>query len=170
MIDLQTISIVLASVSVSIAAFYYAFTLRYTRMNMRNTLETRQTDILTRLHSTWGSEDLQRASWKVVELDFEDYDNFEKKYGPITEGTPLNIEIFRVGWFFNGLGVLVHKGLADVEKVEELFGYAVVWLWDKLGPIFLAGRKIYNQPRSLEWFEYLYNEMKKHQEQTSLRA
>jgi len=42
MIDLQTLSIVLASIGVTIAAIYYTFTLRYTRMNMKNTPGTRQ--------------------------------------------------------------------------------------------------------------------------------
>lgn len=42
MIDLQTLSIVLASIGVTIAAIYYTFTLRYTMMNMKNTPGTRQ--------------------------------------------------------------------------------------------------------------------------------
>jgi hypothetical protein len=33
-----------------------------------------------------------------------------------------------------------------------------------LKPIVEGERKDYNQPRSLEWFEYLYNEMKKREQ------
>lgn len=40
-LTLQTISIVLTGLTLSIAAIYYMLTLRYTRMNMKNTLETR---------------------------------------------------------------------------------------------------------------------------------
>ena len=41
MVSIETLSIVFTVLSISLAAFYI-FTLRYTRMNMKNTLETRQ--------------------------------------------------------------------------------------------------------------------------------
>jgi hypothetical protein len=35
----------------------------------------------------------------------------------------------------------------------------VIWLWEILRPIIVESRTRYNQPESLEWFEYLYNEI-----------
>lgn len=163
MVDLQTISVLFTGVSISLAAFYYIMTIRSTGRNMRTTLETRQTDILMRLHSLWGSDEYQKASWTVMELDYKDMAEFEEKYGSFTSFTQTNLEIYKVCWFFNGLGVLVHNDLADLRVVEELFGYMIPWLWEILEPLIKAEREHFGQPRSLEWFEYLYNEWKKGQ-------
>ena len=152
MVDISTLSIVIASVGVTVAAIYYVLQLRHQN-------RIRQTDTLMRLYSTWGGEDLQKAAWTVLELKFKDYDDYVKKYG--TSGTPTNVAIFRVAWFFNGIGILLQSKLADIKLVDKLFGYMVIWLWEIMKPIVEGERKQFNQPKSLEWFEYLYNEMKK---------
>jgi hypothetical protein len=155
MVDVQTISIAVASASVVAGVVYYALQLRHQN-------RVRQTDTLMRLYSAWGSEDLQKAAWTVLELKFEDYDDYVKKY--TTSGTPTNIGIFRVAWFFNGIGVLLQSKLADIKLVDKLFGYMVIWLWKIMKPIVEGERKSYDQPKSLEWFEYLYNEMQRFQQ------
>jgi len=162
-VDIQTISVLFTGVSISLAAFYYIMTIRNTGKNIQTTLETRQTDILMRLHSLWGSDEYQKASWTVIELDYANMEEFEEKYGSIYTLTKTNLDIYKVCWFFNGLGVLVHNDLADLRVVEELFGYMIPWMWEILEPIIQAEREHYGQPRSLEWFEYLYNEMRKEQ-------
>ena len=65
----------------------------------------------------------------------------------------------------NGLGSLVHKELANLDLVNELFGYLVIWLWEILGPIIKESRIRYNQPESLEWFQYLYEEIIKYRKE-----
>jgi hypothetical protein len=115
-----------------------------------------------RLYSTWGDENLQKAAWTVGELKFNDFDDYVKKYG--LSGTPANVAAFRVGWFFNGIGVLLQSNLADVELIDKLFGYMAIWMWEILKLWVEGERKTFNQPRSLEWFEYLYNEMKKREQ------
>ena len=155
MIDYQTLSIVLTGIGMIIALTYYA-------LQIRNQNRTRQADMLMRLHSEWGSQYYQDAVWTVLSLDFGDYAEFESKYGPVTEEKDAQVKLFRVGWFFNGLGVLLHKGLADIDMIDELFGYMVIWLWEIIEPVITVGRELYGQPRSLEWYEYLYKEMKKH--------
>jgi len=154
-VDIPSVSIVIASAGVLIAATYYVLQIRHQN-------RMRQTDTLMRLYSTWGSEDLQKAVWTVLELKFKDYDDFVKKYS--MSGTPNIIAIFRVAWFFNGIGVLLQSKLADIRLVDKLFGYMVIWLWEIMKPIVEGERKDYNQPKSLAWFEYLYNEMQRFQQ------
>jgi len=72
--------------------------------------------------------------------------------------------------FFNGIGVLLQSNLADIELIDKLFGYMVIWLWEISKPIVEGNRKHFNQPRSLEWFEYLYNEMKKREQKPKPEA
>jgi len=138
-----------------VAAVYYVLQIRHQN-------RMRQIDMLMRLYATWGSEDLQKAAWTVLELKFKDYDDYVKKYG--TSGTPANVAIFKVAWFFNGIGVLLQGKLADIKLVDKLFGYMVIWLWEIMKPIVEGERKQFNQPKSLEWFEYLYNEMKRREQ------
>ena len=161
MVDIQTASIAIASAGVFAAAVYYILQIRHQN-------RVRQTDTLMRLYSAWGSEDLQKAVWAVLELKFEDYDDYVKKY--TMSGTPTNIGIFRVAWFFNGIGVLLQSRLADIKLVDKLFGYMVIWLWEIMKPIVEGERRSYNQPKSLEWFEYLYNEVKKREQQLQQRG
>lgn len=40
----------------------------------------------------------------------------------------------------------------------------VVWLWEFIEPIIVAGRGLYDQPKTLEWYEYLYKELVKYRE------
>jgi hypothetical protein len=153
MVDYQTLSIVLTGIGMIIALTYYA-------LQIRNQNRTRQADMLMRLHSEWGNQYYQDATWTVLSLDFGDYAEFESKYGPVTDGKDVHVKLYRVGWFFNGLGVLLHKGLADTDMINKLFGYMVVWLWEIIEPVIIASRELYDQPKSLEWYEYLYKELK----------
>jgi len=155
LVDIPTVSILIASASVVAGVIYYA-------LQIRQQTKTRQTDLLMRLYSTWGSEDMQKAAWTVMELEYEDYNDYVKKYG--FSSTPHNVEVYGVGWFFNGIGVLVQSQLADIKLVDKLFGYMVIWLWEIMKPMVEGARKQFNQPKSLEWFEYLYNEMHKREQ------
>jgi len=157
-VDIQTTSLVLTGLGLIIAVTYYTLTLRNTNRQM-------QADMLMRLHSEWGSEYYQEAAWTVLSLEFKDYGEFETRYGPVTEGKEVHVKLYRVGWFFNGLGVLLHKGLADIDLINQLFGYMVIWLWEIIEPVISAGRELYGQPKTLEWYEHLYNELTKHVEE-----
>ena len=152
---LQTVSIAIASAGVFAAAIYYI-------LQLRHQAKTRQTDLLMRLYSIWESDDMQKAAWAVMELEYEDYNDYVKKYG--TSSTSHNVKIWRVGWFFNGIGVLVQSQLADIKLVDKLFGFMVIWLWEIMKPMVEGARKQFKVPKSLEWFEYLYNEMKKREQ------
>jgi hypothetical protein len=163
MVDITEISAMVAAAGVLVGVVYYILDMRQQTKARQDMAKTTQADLLMRLYSAWGSEDLQKAAWDVIELKFEDYDDYVKKY--TMSGTPTNIGRFRVAWFFNGIGVLLQSKLADIELVDKLFGYMVIWLWEIMKPIVEGERRSYNQPKSLEWFEYLYNEMKKRRQQ-----
>ena len=164
MVDITEISVIVTAAGVLIGVVYYVLEIRHQTKARQDMAKTTQADLLMRLYSTWGDEDLQKAAWTVGELKFKDFDDFVKKYAPGVSGTPAYVAVFRVGWFFNGIGVLLQSNLADIELIDRLFGYMAIWMWEILKPIVEGGRKAFNQPRSLEWFEYLYNEMKKREQ------
>jgi hypothetical protein len=159
-ISVQTLLTYLTLISVPVGVFYHIMTLNNTSKNQRQTLDTRQTNILMNLYKEWGTDEYQNASWTVLKLEYESRKDFEEKYGTISELTEVTRDIFKVLWFYNGLGVLVHRGLADLEKVNDLFGYIIVWMWEQVEPFVQWEREEFNQPDSMEWFEALYKQIK----------
>jgi len=155
-VDVQTVSIAIASVSVVAGVIYYA-------IQIRHQSRTRQMDLLMRLYLTWGSEDMKKALQDVFALEFENYDDFMKKYGL---GSQAWVDVDKVGWFINGIGFLVHEGFVNIKLVLGLFHkHALIMLWEKLKPVVEGVRKKFGFPESYVWFEYLYNEVKKREQE-----
>ena len=151
MVGIQEVSIAVASASVTVAAIYYVW-------QIRHQTKTRQTDLVMRLYSTYCSKEFTEALTRYLNADFKNYDDFVKKYGPIPSENPVQIAFQMVGTFFEGIGELLHKKLIDAEIVQDLF--AVELYWTKAEPLMKELRKQFS-PKLWEWFEYLYNEMKK---------
>jgi hypothetical protein len=146
MVDIQTVSVVVASASVVAGVIYYLFQIRLQT-------KVRQTDLVIRLYTTFASTEM-RQTWERVrtreDLDFEAY---QEKYG-------LS-DVDETGWFFEGVGVLLHRKLIDIAVVDDLFSSPIKISWEKLKPIALGERKQSGRPQIWEWWEYLYNEMQK---------
>jgi hypothetical protein len=89
-----------------------------------------------------------------MKTEFKDYDDFEEKAG---------MEARQIGGFCEDLGLLVKRKLVDINLVTER--YDVRNVYEKLKPWIKETRKRGNDPRLYEWFEYLYNELKKREQQ-----
>ena len=149
MVDIYQISAVVAAVGVVIGVVYYI-------LDMRNQRQERQTDTIMTLYGTFQDKEFQAELAKVMTAEFKDYDDAVKKYG-WEFGFP-------VGLFFEGVGVLLHRRLVDISLVDDLFTFDIRIVWEKLKPIVEGARKHFNAPTILEYFEYLYNEMKKREQ------
>lgn len=166
MVDIQTVSIVIASASVVAGVVYYALQLRHQARARQDMVKARQADLLMRLYSTYGSKEFQEALWTVYNLEFKDYNSYLKKYGSAASVTPASRAIWTVCWFFNGMGLLLHSKIADIDQIDDLFGYAVIWMWEIVKPIIIEGyRPEPKMQRAMQWFEFLYNEMQKREQQ-----
>ena len=157
MVDIQTVSIVIASATVVAGVVYYA-------LQLRQQIKQRQTDLVIRLYSTLGSKEFYEALTKFMTMDFKDYNDYMKKYTPSPVGfseKPEAMVIWQVGIFFDEIGVLLYMKLIGITLTARLFRNAVVFAWEKMKPIIEGFRKQLNEPRLYGWFEYLYNEMKK---------
>jgi hypothetical protein len=154
MIDIQTVSIVVASVSVVVAAAYYV-------LQIRNQRRMRQTDLILRLYLFYNSKEYQEAVAKLLAAEYKDYNDFVKKYGSIPSPSPNEVQISlqMVATFFEGAGVLLSEKLLDINLVQKLF--FVELYWGKIEPLAKELRKQFGEPAFWEWFEYLYNEVRK---------
>src|SRR4030042_548777 len=146
MVDTQTVSVAIASTSVVIVAIYYVFQIRHqTRL--------RQTDLVMRLYSTFGSKEFQDAWTRIESIEFKNYDEYMRKCG--------SGDYVQCATFFEGIGVLLQKKLIDLNLVDALFSEPLKHAYERMKPIIEGNREQFHSQREFENFEYLYNEMRK---------
>ena len=153
---LQTVSTLVTSAGLLIAALYYV-------LQIRHQTKMRQMDIVMRLYSTFISKELTEAGMLVGWSEYKDYNDFVKKYGQMGPEKPMWVALTQTSNFFNEVGMLLHREFINTEIVDELFGYRIAFFWERLKPVIDDMRRQIN-PGVGEWFEYLYDEMKKREQ------
>lgn len=149
MVDVQTVSIAIASAGVFAASIYYILQIRHQN-------RMRQTDLVMKLYSQFSSLEFQKVWYEVLKREAKGYYDYEKKYG-FTEYSAIDI-------FFEGIGILLKRKLIGIELVDDMFTTPVKWTWEKMKDITLEWRKVRKAPEIGEWLEYLYNEMQKREQ------
>ncbi len=168
-LTLQTLSIVLTGLTLSIAAIYYTLTLRYTRRNQELTLkaqeqalETRQAQIfrntIDKAFSKEGLDHfrvLRNATWSSYEEWLElrrDDSEYDTAY-------------FWLSHLYEGIGTSVRLGHADIKLVAYCMpGDHLRW-WESYRDVVYGERKRLNDRRYRSEWEYLYNELVKYLEE-----
>ena len=117
MTDLQTLLGYLTPISLTIGVIYHIMTLNNTRKNQQLQLETRQLN--TYMEFKRNLLDTV-SSWNEVifQHEWKDYDDWVEKYGPLTNPDAFG-DTLLVFEFINGLGLLVRKGILDIDIVCE---------------------------------------------------
>jgi len=146
MLDIPSISAIVAAVGVLVGV-------ALTVLELRNLVQTRQTELVMRLYSSRASKEFQESWKKVMAKEFKDYHDYEKWY----EWS----DFIEVGIFFEGIGILLCRKLIDIRLVDDLFSYIMKTTWEKIKRVVEEVRKRNNAPQIFEWFEFLYNEMQK---------
>jgi hypothetical protein len=152
MVDIQTVSIMLASVSVIAGVIYYAF-------QIRQQTKIRQMEFIMRIPSMGTSKEVIQIADALRKAKFENFEEFEEKY---------YVEARVAADWWENLGVLVKRKLVDISLVADLFSPSMDW--EKLKPWVEETRRRYNNPKVYEWFEYLGNEMKKREQQLASKT
>ena len=155
MVDIQTVSIVIASASVVAGIIYYS-------LQIRHQTKARQTDLVIRLYTTFGGKEMREAWEKITTRECRDFTTYKRKYG-------LS-EINEVGWFFEGVGVLLRRKLINIALVDDLFSSPIKVSWERIKPVAEGERKQFARPQIWEWWEYLYNEMQKREQQLASKT
>ena len=131
---MQTISIMIASASVVAGVIYYA-------LQIRHQTKVRQTDLVIRLYTTFGGKEMRQIWEKITTREYMDFNTYQNKFGLIG--------VNEIGWFFEGVGVLLHKKLRDIAVVDDLFSSPIKISWEKLKPVAEGERKQFNRPSNL---------------------
>ena len=165
---LQTIGILLTALTVSIAAIYYALTLRYTRKNQELQLETRQAQLYMQLFMRITSEEFTKKGIDLLKVEYDDVNEFMQKY-ILSPDSTMHAKLFSMFWHIDGLGYMMSQKLIDPEIVYNFGGgFAQVWHWKKWEPVIMRFRKRRDDPEFMKWFEYASNEMMKIRQEKGL--
>jgi hypothetical protein len=108
------------------------------------------------IYSQWNSLESGLQFEKCMRMDWGDYGDFIKYLEDPKEAAGFRMMLR----FFEGIGVLVHRELIDVSFVDDLMSGATVRFWEKFNPVIEENRVRTNWPQAVEWFEYLYNQVK----------
>ena len=149
MSEIQTVSVVIASASVIAGVIYYS-------LQIRHQTKARQTDLVIRLYTAFGGKEMRQTWEKVRTREDVDFDTYQSKFG-------LS-DVDEIGWFFEGVGVLLHRRLVDIAVVDDLFSSPIKITWEKLKHVAEGERIQSGRPQIWEWWEYLYDEMKKREQ------
>ena len=167
MIELQTFLNYIAMISIPVGVTYHIMTLYNTRRNQKLTLETRQAQLFMQLYQRTINEEANRRWSKQMLYQWDDYDDFENKYGQNSEDLTT---ILHTTWQqFNGVGLLLRRGLIDRETAYGLSGgWRAVLIWMKWKDIIVEMRERYFNPDYMDGLEFLGVEMIKYREEKGL--
>lgn len=155
MIDLQTLSVMIAAVSVVVVTSYYV-------LNISNARKTRQAQLFMQIHNQWNDRKFVEEFMELLNLwEWNDQDDFWNKYGQRTNPEAY-VSLTSILWYFEGVGVLLKKGLIDINLADALYSDRYVRFWEKFNPILQGIRDDYENPQYYQNGEYLHKELKRH--------
>jgi len=88
----------------------------------------------------------------------------EKDFNEYVKGEGWK-ELLKMSTFLEEIGFLLHRKLLDIGMARELFAEAVKQIWEKNESIF---KEMHSD--KCFWFEYLYNEFKKREQQSASKT
>jgi len=159
-VDIQTVSIAVASASVTLAAIFYMWQIRHqTRI--------RKTDLIVRINPWFNisPKELLEYANTVLALEYKDYDDFVQKYGSLYGGKPEANALRTLLNWADGLGMLLKRDLVDLDIVVDSYGGIAEVFWEKVKPLVEGYRKDTHYQHHYESFEYLVNVIEKRQQQ-----
>jgi hypothetical protein len=155
MIELSVIRDLVAIFGVIAGFTYYVMTVRNSQRMQQMTLETRQAQLFMQVYDRWASRDMTKMEYEFQQWEWDDYDDYVSKYHDL-ENRSLRTTICK---YYEGIGVLVKRGLIDPTFVDDLMSSAIMKYWEKYEPIAKEDRKRW-MPMAAEYQEYLYTMIK----------
>ena len=123
--DIQSILTLLTLISVPVGVFYNIMTLRNTRKNQELQLETRQAQLFMQVYNRWCDPSFAKQYSMARYRYMQDIDELLKAvFDPYNPEAHIPFHV--LGQFFEGIGMLVRKGLVDFNLVENLLSTRII--------------------------------------------
>ena len=127
-IDVQTISIVVAAISVVIGVLMSI-------LSMRNYTKSRQASIFLDFHRQADMKFIEIINEIITEWNWNGVEDFNKKYGPITNPKGY-AKFILVASFFDSMGKLIEANTTSIKLIpESLAVFGMAW-YEKIESIF----------------------------------
>lgn len=155
MTSIETVSIALAGIGIFIAAINSIISSRKADQQRRTEIDTRQAELFMQLYNRYITREFRSAIIELRKWSWDNFDDYIEKYGPITnpDATTLHITTQNV---FEGIGVMVQRGLIDKTMVVDLLWFALGIFWERFGPIWKEMRIRSGHPNLADQTEQLY--------------
>ncbi|MFW9925441.1 MAG: hypothetical protein ACFFDM_01610 [Candidatus Thorarchaeota archaeon] len=151
--DLQTISIIVAAVSVVVGVIMSI-------LSLRNYAKSRRASIFLDFHKQADQEFLEDLFEVVGEWSWSNYEQFMAKYGP-TASRKNWAKFIHVSSFFDSMGKLLEEKITDAELIPEAMAVIAMAWWEKIEPIQADIAKRWRYSGSLDSSKFLYETLKK---------
>ncbi len=162
LIDIQTISMASAAIGVLAGVVNWIIRLKRAERQRQTEIKTRQAQLLMDIYDHFLDPDITEAYSELYSRSTDNYAEYLRTY--IEGGS--DIEFVLVGRYLVGIGVLVKNELIDISLVYDLMAWPIMQTWEKYKPI-VEGRRVELDFPLWEDVEYLYDELKKYEEQLS---
>jgi hypothetical protein len=151
-ITYQMVLSTLQTVGLLVGIFYYITI-------MRNSQKARRYQFLqSSLETRSKEEDVLKFRY-VMSLEWDDYEDYQSKYG-----YEANPEAYAKIWSyfnqFDDVGLMLRRGLIDIEDMYDLSERTIPLIWKKYQPIFVESRKRVS-PTIMIQFQHLVEELHK---------
>jgi len=154
MVSFEFLAIILTGLGLTASIFYYAFVLK-------NTNKTRQMQMILNIQSNRGKKEGILRYVNAMNMEWEDYEDFHRKYG-MDERPEEFAEIYSYFTQFDDFGVMLKRGLVDLEFMYETCYPSIVNLWYKFKPIFEERRRRSEHSKvEMVWFQYIAEELER---------
>ena len=157
MVTLDTVLEVIPIVSLVVVLTYYTLTIR-------NQNKTRQAQLLMGLYETYRSREFRRQTTEIRRQRYINFDDWWSKYGQDSNPDAW-ASWMSIAAYFNGIGILLKKGLIDIELVDELLSNVVFGNYRRMEKPLMEWRKRVDRHMMsheiFEGYEYLYDELQK---------
>jgi hypothetical protein len=164
-ITYQMVLSTLQTIALIVGIVYYLIIMKNSQRNQElarkaqeQALETRQAQLFMNIYTRANEVDFWENYIEIRQWEWESFEEYNEKYVLRPE---MRAKFNSVGTFFEGMGVMVKRHHIDVTVVDDLLSGPIMSLWQKFEPMILENRKRRNMPTHWEWFEYLYEEVRK---------
>ncbi|MFX1560602.1 MAG: hypothetical protein ACFFBL_08430, partial [Promethearchaeota archaeon] len=155
-LDLQTISTLVAAVSVVVGVIMSVFSILTSTRNFNN---SRKAQLFLQLSEKAAEEDFINKIFEFSGWTWSDANEFNTKYATDVDAFPVFVSI---STYFDSMGTLVRNGLTETKFMPRMMAISLVQFWESIFPIVKDLEARWGSPGLYDNVEYLYHEAIKH--------
>jgi hypothetical protein len=154
MVDIQTISIVLAALSIIIGMIIGV-------EQLRDLKKSRQSEIKLQFLNIFRPEFLSQICNIIWQQDYSTFQEFNEKYGPRVN-PEVYISTMSTLYTLNAVGLFLREKQIDSNSLFRIWNPLMAkGTWKQIEPVIKYWREHFQYPELFECFEYLVNEARR---------